>query len=153
MQTITWFMAVAVCIVRMFNTEGCIIAAIVLNCIQRALIASGCQAVVASFFPTEYIGTLSGVLWTTAAIFSSIQYGLLPLTVDVGKSWRAWAIILALIVVMACHWIHMWYKFFTSRSNVVEPNNEIPLQERQGNGNAQHLAYDNEITKEDSTEF
>ncbi|CAF0837946.1 unnamed protein product [Rotaria sordida] len=151
MQTITWFMAVAVCIVRMFYTKGCIIAAIVLNCIERSLIAGGCQAVVASFFPTEYLGTLTGVLWTTAAIFSSIQYGLLPLTEAVEKSWRAWAIILGLVVIMAIHWIHMWYLFFTSRSNAVAHKEEIPLEERQANGSVTHHTYDNETTEEDST--
>ncbi|CAF2755904.1 unnamed protein product [Rotaria sp. Silwood2] len=146
MQTITWFMAVAVCIIRMFNTEGCVIAAIILNSIERALIAGGCQAVVASFFPTEYLGTLTGVLWTSAAIISSIQYGLLPLTEAVEKSWRV-----SLLQMMASHWIHMWYKFFVEHSNVVNPINEVPLQENQANGHFKNDAYDNEITEDDPT--
>jgi hypothetical protein len=48
MRTITWSLAVAVCIVRMFNTISCVIAALVLNCIGRALLAGGSQAVIAT---------------------------------------------------------------------------------------------------------
>ncbi|CAF1035387.1 unnamed protein product [Rotaria sordida] len=148
MQTITWCTSMAVCIVRMCNTTCCIIAVIVLNCIERSLIVGGSQAVVASFFPSEYIGTLTGVLWTSAAIFSSIQYGLLPLVEAVDKSWRAWTIILALIIVMASHWIQMWYLFFTSKSTAVSNQVSISLEKSEAHGHAEHHAYDNGITEE-----
>ncbi|CAF4744514.1 unnamed protein product, partial [Rotaria sp. Silwood2] len=39
-------------------------------------------------FSSEYIGTLTGVLWTSASIVSSIQYGLLPLVEAVDEGWR-----------------------------------------------------------------
>ncbi|CAF2361322.1 unnamed protein product [Rotaria sp. Silwood2] len=148
MQTITWCTSVAVCIVRMFNTTGCVIAVIILNCTARSLIVGGSQAVIASFFPSEYIGTLTGVLWTSAAIFSSIQYGLLPLVEAVDKSWRAWAIILALIVVMASHWIQMWYLFFTSKSTVMSNQVSIPFEKSEVNGRSEYYAYDNDVTQE-----
>ena len=48
MQSITWCIAVALCIVPMFNTVVSVISAIILNCIERALIVGGSQAVIAS---------------------------------------------------------------------------------------------------------
>jgi hypothetical protein len=48
MQTITWSIAISVCIVRMFNTINCVIAALILNCLERALIVGGSQAVIAT---------------------------------------------------------------------------------------------------------
>ena len=39
-------------------------------------------------FPSEYIGTLTGVMWTVAGLITFIQYGLVKLTDETVKSWR-----------------------------------------------------------------
>ena len=39
-------------------------------------------------FPSEYLGTLVGVMWTVAGVVIFMQYGLIKLTEDVPKSWR-----------------------------------------------------------------
>lgn len=39
-------------------------------------------------FPSEYIGTLTGVMWTIAGVATFIQYALVKLTAGVSKSWR-----------------------------------------------------------------
>ncbi|CAF0909863.1 unnamed protein product [Rotaria sp. Silwood1] len=62
-----------------------------------------------STFPSAYIGRLIGVMWTAAGAITCMQYGLTHLTTDVPESWRAWVIVLALIVLMSCHLVQIWY--------------------------------------------
>ncbi|CAF1453618.1 unnamed protein product [Adineta steineri] len=76
MQSIAWLINVAACIVCMFANKSMIIPALVINCIARATIVGGSQAVVATFFPSKYIGTLTGVMWTVVGVVATIQYGL-----------------------------------------------------------------------------
>ncbi|UJR12570.1 hypothetical protein I4U23_016746 [Adineta vaga] len=96
MQTVSWLINIVACFVCMFAQKKMIIPALVINCIARATIVSGSQAVVATFFPSEYIGTLTGVMWTAVGVITTIQYGLVQLTNDIPRSWRAWVIILSL---------------------------------------------------------
>ncbi|CAF5066324.1 unnamed protein product, partial [Rotaria sp. Silwood1] len=88
MQTISWLLNIVACIVCMFVRTSMIIPALVINCIGRATIVGGSQAVVATFFPSEYIGTLSGVMWTLVGVIATVQYGLVQLTDDITRSWR-----------------------------------------------------------------
>ncbi|CAF4726631.1 unnamed protein product, partial [Rotaria sp. Silwood2] len=62
-------------------------------------------------FPSEYIGTLTGVMWTLVGTIATIQYGLVKLTDDISRSWRAWLIILILVILMSCHLIQLWWKY------------------------------------------
>ncbi|CAF4278038.1 unnamed protein product, partial [Rotaria sordida] len=77
----------------------------------RATIVGGSQAVVATFFPSEYIGTLTGVMWTLVGVIATVQYGLVQLTDDISRSWRAWLIVLSLVILMSCHLIQLWWKY------------------------------------------
>ncbi|CAF4879137.1 unnamed protein product [Rotaria sp. Silwood1] len=88
MQTISWLLNIIACIICMFVRKSMIIPALVINCIARATISGGSQAVVATFFPTEYIGTLTGVMWTSVGVIATVQYGLVQLTNDITGSWR-----------------------------------------------------------------
>ncbi|CAF1210015.1 unnamed protein product [Rotaria sordida] len=88
MQTISWLINIVSCIVCMFAQKSMIIPALIINCFARATIVGGSQAVVATFFPSEYIGTLTGVMWTVVGSIVTVQYGLVKLTDDVSRSWR-----------------------------------------------------------------
>ncbi|CAF2651537.1 unnamed protein product [Rotaria sp. Silwood2] len=111
MQTISWLINIVACIVCMFAQTSMIIPALIINCFARATIVGGSQAVVATFFPSEYIGTLTGVMWTLVGTIATIQYGLVKLTDDISRSWRAWLIILTLVILMSCHLIQLWWKY------------------------------------------
>ncbi|CAF1306625.1 unnamed protein product, partial [Didymodactylos carnosus] len=50
-------------------------------------------------FPSEHIGTLSGVMWT------------------------AWAITLVLVVLMLCHLIQIWFKYIKEKN--VNTTNDV----------------------------
>ncbi|CAF0821972.1 unnamed protein product [Adineta steineri] len=52
------------------------------------MIVAGSLAVISTFFPSEYIGRLTGIMWTSAGVITCIQYGLVHLTTDVSQSWR-----------------------------------------------------------------
>ena len=39
-------------------------------------------------FPSEYIGRLTGIMWTMGGAITFIQYALVLLTDDVSESWR-----------------------------------------------------------------
>ncbi|CAF1294172.1 unnamed protein product [Adineta ricciae] len=69
----------------MFVKSNVIIPALVINCIARATIVAGSQAVVATFFPSEHIGTLTGIMWTAGGAITFIQYALVLLTDDICK--------------------------------------------------------------------
>ncbi|CAF2769945.1 unnamed protein product [Rotaria sp. Silwood2] len=111
MQTISWLINIVACIVCMFAQKSMIIPALIINCFARATIVGGSQAVVATFFPSQYIGTLTGVMWTLVGAVATAQYGLVKLTDDVSLSWRAWLIVLSLVILMSCHLIQLWWKY------------------------------------------
>ncbi|CAF1142313.1 unnamed protein product [Rotaria sordida] len=85
MQTISWLLNIVACIVCMFVQTSMIIPALVINCIRRATIVGGSQAF---SFPSEYIGTLTGLMWTLVGLIATVQYGLVQLTDDITRSWR-----------------------------------------------------------------
>lgn len=78
-------------------------------------------------FPLKYIGTLSGVLYTTVGVMTFIVYGVVKLTEDMSRAWRvrfffpkiidhfifvqAWVIILVLVVLMGCHLAQLWNRY------------------------------------------
>ncbi|CAF3744420.1 unnamed protein product [Rotaria sordida] len=80
MQTISWLLNIVACIVCMFIQTSMIIPALVINCIRRATIVGGSQAF---SFPSAYIGTLTGVMWTLVGVIATVQYGLVQLTDDI----------------------------------------------------------------------
>ncbi|CAF0951989.1 unnamed protein product [Adineta ricciae] len=108
-QTLAWILNILLCIICMFVNSAVIVPALVFNYIARSVIVAGSQAVISTFFPSEYIGRLTGIMWTVAGAITCIQYGLVHLTADILRSWRAWVIVLALIVCMSCHLIQIWY--------------------------------------------
>ncbi|CAF0855764.1 unnamed protein product [Didymodactylos carnosus] len=99
MQTISWILSIILCIICLFVNIRFVIPALVLRCLARATIVSGGQAVIATFFPSEHIGTLSGVMWT------------------------AWAITLVLVVLMLCHLIQIWFKYIKEKN--VNTTNDV----------------------------
>ncbi|CAF2630325.1 unnamed protein product [Rotaria sp. Silwood2] len=62
-------------------------------------------------FPSEYIGTLTGVMWTAVGVITTVQYVLVQLTNNVSLSWRAWLIVLSLVILMSCHLVQLWWKY------------------------------------------
>ncbi|CAF1222983.1 unnamed protein product [Rotaria sordida] len=125
MQTISWLINIVACIVCMFAQKSMIIPALVINCFARATIVGGSQAVVATFFPSEYIGTLTGVMWTLVGVIATVQYGLVQLTDDISRSWRAWLIVLSLVILMSCHLIQLWWEYVRELRKKPMPTVEI----------------------------
>jgi hypothetical protein len=81
-------------------------------------------------FPSEYIGTLTGAMWTAVGVIVTVQYSLVKLTDNITLAWRvciynafcqyflksfilfsAWVIILSLVILMSCHLIQLWWKY------------------------------------------
>ncbi|UJR13126.1 hypothetical protein I4U23_000150 [Adineta vaga] len=120
-QTLAWILNIIICIICMFVKSSVIIPALIFNYIGRSVIVAGSQAVISTFFPSEYIGRLTGIMWTSAGVITCIQYGLVNLTIDVPQSWRAWIIVLILILCMSCHLIQIWYITFKKFSKRI-PN-------------------------------
>ncbi|CAF4738530.1 unnamed protein product [Rotaria sp. Silwood1] len=88
LQTISWLATIILCIVCMFRSIAAPIVAIVIFIFSRTMLVAGCQAVITRTFPPEYIGTLLGVMWTTAGIVSFVTYGLTRLATDPIYAWR-----------------------------------------------------------------
>ncbi|CAF1159158.1 unnamed protein product [Rotaria sordida] len=76
-------------------------------------------------FPSEYIGTLTGVMWTLVGVIATLQYGLIQLTDDIFRSWRAWLIVLSLVILMSCHLIQLWWKYVRELRKKPMPTVEI----------------------------
>ncbi|CAF4803875.1 unnamed protein product [Rotaria sp. Silwood1] len=108
-QTCSWILNIILCIICMFVKTTVVVPALVFNYIGRSAIVAGSQAVVGTFFPSEYIGRLTGIMWTSAGAITCIQYGLVQLTTDVSQSWKAGIIVLILVVFMSCHLVQIWY--------------------------------------------
>ncbi|CAF0903016.1 unnamed protein product [Adineta steineri] len=87
-QTCAWILNIIACIICMFVKSTAIIPALIFNYIGRSVIVAGSQAAISIFFPSEYIGRLTGIMWTSAGVITCIQYGLVHLTTDVSQSWR-----------------------------------------------------------------
>lgn len=39
-------------------------------------------------FPSQYIGRLTGIMWTIVGAVTFIQFALIKLTVDINRAWR-----------------------------------------------------------------
>ncbi|CAF3906861.1 unnamed protein product [Rotaria sordida] len=88
LQTITWLATIILCIVCMFRSIAAPIAAILIFLFSRTMLVAGCQAVITTRFPPQYIGSLLGVMWTTAGIVSFVTYGLTRLATNPIYAWR-----------------------------------------------------------------
>ncbi|CAF2106762.1 unnamed protein product [Rotaria magnacalcarata] len=110
----------------MFVKTGVITPALVLSILGRSSIIAGTQAVVATFFPRQHLGTLIGFMWTIAGMITCVQYALVKLTTDVNESWKAWVIVLALVVLMSCHWIYLRIIYIKNVSEPQPPKSEAP---------------------------
>ncbi|CAF3952082.1 unnamed protein product [Rotaria sordida] len=93
MQTVSWLINIVACIVCMFAQTNMIISALVINYFARATIVDGSQAVVVTFFQSEYIGTLTDVMWTLVGAIATVQYALVKLTDTISRLRGAWSII------------------------------------------------------------
>ncbi|CAF4234213.1 unnamed protein product, partial [Adineta steineri] len=125
-QTCAWILNIIACIICMFVKSTAIIPALIFNYIGRSVIVASSQAVISTFFPSEYIGRLTGIMWTSAGVITCIQYGLVHLTTDVSQSWRAWVIVLILIIFMACHLIQTWFITFKKfRKNIQNVQSDV----------------------------
>ncbi|CAF1579403.1 unnamed protein product [Rotaria magnacalcarata] len=114
-QTLTWLGSIALCIVCMFRTIAAPILAICIFVFSRTMLVTGCQAVITTMFPPQYIGTLLGVMWTVVAIISFATYGLTRLATSPLHVWRGWLVILLLCFVMVGHVIQLWSLYFKSK--------------------------------------
>ncbi|CAF4748172.1 unnamed protein product, partial [Rotaria socialis] len=88
LQTLTWLGSIALCIVCMFRTIAAPIVAICIFVFSRTMLVTGCQSVITTMFPPQYIGTLLGVMWTVVAFISFATYGLTRLATSPLHVWR-----------------------------------------------------------------
>ncbi|CAF0810788.1 unnamed protein product [Adineta ricciae] len=114
-QTTTWLASIVLCIICMLRSTTAALVAILVFVFSRTMLVTGCQAVIAISFPPQFIGTLLGVMWTTAGIVSFVTYGLTRLATNPEHAWRAWLVILLLCLVMGGHIIQLWNLYFKSR--------------------------------------
>ncbi|CAF1488520.1 unnamed protein product [Rotaria sordida] len=56
-------------------------------------------------------------MWTLVGVIATIQYGLVQLTDDIARSWRAWLIVLSLVILMSCHLVQLWWKYMKELRN------------------------------------
>ncbi|CAF4843454.1 unnamed protein product, partial [Rotaria sp. Silwood1] len=117
LQTLTWIGSVALCIVCMFQSIYAAIIALIILIFSRTMLVAGSQALIATVFPPQFIGSLLGIMWTTAGIISFATYALILLATDPRHIWRGWAIILFLCIIMSGHLIQVWILYASSQSS------------------------------------
>ncbi|CAF0961128.1 unnamed protein product [Didymodactylos carnosus] len=122
MQTISWLLNILLCVVCMFNIFEAAIAALVINCFSRVFLVGGSQACITRVFSPKYIGTLLGIMWTTAGIISFVISGLAKLAVNIQHAWRAWCVVLFLCILMGSHIIQLWRIYFKTRAEKPKPD-------------------------------
>ncbi|CAF3301702.1 unnamed protein product [Rotaria socialis] len=128
LQTLTWLGSIALCIVCMFRTIAAPIVAICIFVFSRTMLVTGCQSVITTMFPPQYIGTLLGVMWTVVAFISFATYGLTRLATSPLHVWRGWSVILLLCFVMVGHVIQLWSLYFKSKKQAKQ---QVSLNEEQ----------------------
>ncbi|CAF1581494.1 unnamed protein product [Adineta ricciae] len=112
-ETISWLLNVILCLITMFpSTPNIVIPILVLNCFCRSTVVAGCQSVISTFFPSQYIGRLTGIMWSFVGGFTFIQLLLIKLVDEINQSWKAWLIILIMALLMSSHLIQVWIKYF-----------------------------------------
>ncbi|UJR36913.1 hypothetical protein I4U23_029626 [Adineta vaga] len=114
-QTTTWVASLAVCIICMLRSIAAALVAILVFIFTRTMLITGCQAVIATSFPPQFIGSLLGVMWTTAGIVSFVTYGLTRLATNPTHAWIAWSVILCLCLLMGGHIIQLWNLYLKSK--------------------------------------
>ncbi|CAF3834952.1 unnamed protein product [Adineta steineri] len=127
-QTITWVAAIILCIICMLRSVTAALTAIAIFLVSRTMLVTGCQAVICTTFPPQYIGTLLGLMWTTAGIVSFVTYGLTRLATNPTYAWRAWLVILCLCVLMGGHIIQLWRLYFQSKK---QTKTELKINEEE----------------------
>jgi len=87
-ESVSWLLNVILCILCMFLSSNLLIPILILNILSRSTIVAGCQSVISTFFPSIYIGRLTGIMWTIVGAITFVQLGLTKLTEDIHKAWR-----------------------------------------------------------------
>ncbi|CAF1235332.1 unnamed protein product [Rotaria sordida] len=124
LQTLTWIGSVALCITCMFQSIFAAIIALIILTFSRTILVAGSQALIATVFPPQFIGSLLGIMWSTAGIISFATYGLVYLTTNPTDIWRGWAIILFLCAIMSGHLIQVWILYIKSKK---EKKNQLTI--------------------------
>ncbi|CAM4866798.1 unnamed protein product [Rotaria socialis] len=106
-ETGSWLLNIILCIIPIFLSSNILIPLLIINCLSRATIVAACQAVISTFFPSAYIGRLTGIMWTIVGAVTFVQFGLIKLTDPITAAWRAWLVIIALVVVMGSHLVQL----------------------------------------------
>ncbi|CAF1004096.1 unnamed protein product [Rotaria magnacalcarata] len=129
LQTITWIGCVSLCVVCLQQSITAAQIALFILIISRVILVAGSQALIATVFPPQFIGSLLGVMWTTAGLISFAIYALLRLG-NTGKDlWRPWAVILMLCVMMGGHLIQVWMLYIKSKTEKKSQSSVIDGEE------------------------
>ncbi|CAF4928586.1 unnamed protein product [Rotaria socialis] len=129
LQTITWIGCVSLCMVCMQQSITAAPIALFILIISRVLLVAGSQALIATVFPPQFIGSLLGVMWTIAGLISFAIYALLRLG-NTGKDlWRPWAVILLLCIMMGGHLIQVWMLYIKSKTEKKSQSSVIDEEE------------------------
>ncbi|CAF3464812.1 unnamed protein product [Rotaria socialis] len=129
LQTITWIGCVSLCMVCMQQSITAAPIALFILIISRVLLVAGSQALIATVFPPQFIGSLLGVMWTIAGLISFAIYALLRLG-NTGKDlWRPWAVILLLCIMMGGHLIQVWVLYIKSKTEKKSQSSVIDEEE------------------------
>ncbi|CAF4267989.1 unnamed protein product, partial [Rotaria sp. Silwood2] len=115
LQTLTWITSVALCIVCMFQSIVAAIIALIILIFSRTILVAGSQALIATIFPPQFIGSLLGIMWTTAGIISFVTYALVRLASNPKEIWKGWVVILFLCIIMSGHLIQVWFLYIKSK--------------------------------------
>ncbi|CAF1363219.1 unnamed protein product [Adineta steineri] len=116
-ETISWLLNIILCIICIFASSKFLILILILNCLSRSTIVAACQSVISTFFPSKYIGRLTGIMWSFVGAFTFIQFALLKLTDDINKAWRAWVVVLSMVLIMVSHLIQILIKYLKEKKN------------------------------------
>ncbi|UJR09266.1 hypothetical protein I4U23_013511 [Adineta vaga] len=131
LQTLTWIASIALCIVCMFNSISAALTTLAILLFSRTMLVAGSQALIATVFPPQFIGSLLGVMWTIAGIISFATYGLVRLAKDPQYTWRAWLVILILCLIMGGHLVQLWILYFRSKKMKKDQHLQINAEEMQ----------------------
>ncbi|CAF1294440.1 unnamed protein product, partial [Adineta steineri] len=116
-ETISWLLNIVLCIICIFASSKFLILILILNCLSRSTIVAACQSVISTFFPSKYIGRLTGIMWSFVGAFTFIQFALLKLTDDINKAWKAWIVVLSMVLIMVSHLIQILIKYLKEKKN------------------------------------
>ncbi|CAF1486748.1 unnamed protein product [Adineta ricciae] len=130
LQILTWLLCIIICLICIFISTKSIIPLIILSCFIRSILSGGPQAIVVTYFPTRYIGTLTGIMWTMVGVLTFVQYGLVPLTTDISKLWRAWLIVLILVLIVIIHLFQILRLYIEEKRNTQADKEKVDEKEK-----------------------